>query len=84
MAQTNLSTEKKQTHGHGEQTCGCQGEGGRVWDGLGVWGSYMQTIAFGVDKQQDPAVAQGTISSHLWWNMIEDNVRKRMCVFMYL
>ena len=23
----NLSTEKKQTHGYGEQTCGCQGEG---------------------------------------------------------
>ena len=31
----NLSTEKKQTHGHGEQTCGCQGgEGGSGidWD----------------------------------------------------
>ena len=24
-----LSTEKKQTHGHGEQTCGCQ----RGWGG---------------------------------------------------
>ena len=23
----NLSTEKKQIHGLGEQTCGCQGEG---------------------------------------------------------
>ena len=32
MAQMNLSTEKKQTHGHGEQTCGCQGEGG--WSGM--------------------------------------------------
>ncbi len=28
MAQTNLSTEEKQSHGHGEQTCGCQGGGG--------------------------------------------------------
>ena len=31
----NLPTEKKQTHGHGEQTCGCQeaGDGsGRNWD----------------------------------------------------
>ena len=27
LTQTNLSTEKKQTHGHGEETCGCQ-EGG--------------------------------------------------------
>ena len=34
----NLSTEKKQTHGHGEQTCDCQGGAGREWDGLGVWG----------------------------------------------
>ena len=25
----NLSTEKKQTHGHREWTCGCQGGGGR-------------------------------------------------------
>ena len=28
MAQRNLSTEKKQTHGLGEYACGCQGEGG--------------------------------------------------------
>ena len=33
MAQLNPSTEKKQTHGHGEQTCGGQGGG----SGLGVW-----------------------------------------------
>ena len=31
----NLSTEQKQTHGHREYTCGCQG---RKWDGRGVWG----------------------------------------------
>ena len=38
MAQMNLSTEKKKTHGHGVQTCGCQGGGGgsgRYWE-LGV------------------------------------------------
>ena len=28
MAQMNLYIEKKQTHGLGEQTCGCQGGGG--------------------------------------------------------
>ena len=33
----NLSTENKQTHGHREQTCGCQG-GEREWDGLGICG----------------------------------------------
>ena len=33
MAQMNLSTEKKQTHGHGEQTCVCRGGGsGMDWE----------------------------------------------------
>ena len=28
-----LSTEQKQTHGHGEQTCGCQGGGSGIdWE----------------------------------------------------
>ena len=26
--------------------------------------------------------AQGTISNHLWWNMVEDNVRKRMHIYV--
>ena len=30
MAQINLSIEQKQTHGHREQTCGCQRGRGRV------------------------------------------------------
>ena len=38
MAQTNLSTKQKQTHRHGDQTCGCQGGGGREGSGLGVRG----------------------------------------------
>ena len=38
MAQMNLSTEKKQTHGHGEQTCSCQGgrRGSGMHEELGV------------------------------------------------
>ena len=35
MVQINLSTEKKQTHLHGEQICGCQekgGESGMDWE----------------------------------------------------
>ena len=43
MAQTNLSTEKKLTHGLGEQTCGCQerGEGIRMdWE-FGVSGGKL-------------------------------------------
>ena len=31
-----LSAKEKQTHRHGEQTCGCQGGGGREWDELEV------------------------------------------------
>ena len=33
----NISMENKQTHGHEEQTV-VPKEGGREWDGLGVWG----------------------------------------------
>ena len=45
----------------------------------------MQTIAFGVDKQWDLAViAQGTVSSHLWLNIMDDNVRKRMYINVWL
>ena len=33
-------------------------------------------------------LAQGTISSHLWWNMMEDYVIKRkyicMCIYIYI
>ena len=32
MAQVNLSTEKKQTQGQGEETCG--GQGGGRWSGM--------------------------------------------------
>ena len=47
----NPSTEKKQTQGHGEETCGCQGGGGVCamdWD---FRVSRCKTIVFGVDKQ---------------------------------
>ena len=37
-AQIDLSIKQKQTHWHGEQTCGCQGGLGREWYGLGIWG----------------------------------------------
>ena len=53
----NLSVKQKQTHRHREETCGCQGGGmetGR--DGVGVWGYQMQTIIYGMDKQQGPTV----------------------------
>ena len=35
---TNETFHRKETQGLGEQTCGCQGGGGREWDRLGIWG----------------------------------------------
>ena len=29
----NLSAKQKRTTGHREQSCGCQGKGGKKWDG---------------------------------------------------
>ena len=43
MAKMKFSTEKKQTHGHGKQTCGRQGGGGGSrmdWE-FGVSGSEL-------------------------------------------
>jgi len=51
----NLCTEQKETHKHGQQICGCQEGGGRNRR-AGNWGLIVQTIAFGMDKQWDPAI----------------------------
>ena len=48
-----LSTEQKETHGHREKTCGCQG-GKR--DGLRVSDQQVQTIIYKTDNQQGPTV----------------------------
>ena len=52
----NLSTKQKQTHRHTEQTCACQGKGGKEWDELGVQGQQMQTLTFRMEKQRGPTV----------------------------
>ena len=46
----NLSTKQKQTHRRGEQTHGCQGEGGRIRR-LRVWDPQVQAIIYRLDKQ---------------------------------
>ena len=42
----------------------------------------MQTVMFIMDRQWGPAVyiAQGTMSNHLWCNMMKDNMRRRECI----
>ena len=63
MAQINLSTEQKQTHGQREQTCGCQGGG--VRGGVrGGGGSGMDRelvvgrceFTYRMDRQRGPPV----------------------------
>ena len=66
MEQMNLSTEKKQTHGLGEQTCGSQG-GGR---GSGIdWEFQVSRCQLlhlqWINNEILMYIAQETISSHL-------------------
>ena len=57
--------------------CGCQRGGGGslqlVDANYCIWSGKAMRFC---------CVAQGTLSSHLLWNMMEDNVRKRMYVCM--
>ena len=41
-----------------------KGEAGRERDGLGVWGWWMQTVTFRMDKQQGPTVSQSPGINH--------------------
>ena len=62
----NLSTEKKQTYGYGEQICGCQGGGagsGMDWE-FGV-SRYKLLNSEWIGNEILLLVAQGGISSHL-------------------
>ena len=57
----NLSTKQKQTQGHRQQTCGCQGGG--VWrrDGVKCWGEQMSAIVHGGGNPQDPTAQHGEL-----------------------
>ena len=49
----NLRMKQKRTHRHGDQSCGCQGEGevgGKDWE------TVMQSITDRMGKQQSPTV----------------------------
>ena len=64
MLQVNLSTEQKQIHRHGEQTCGCQGGGsgsGIDWE----FGVSRRKLLHLVDGQWVCHIAQETISNLL-------------------
>ena len=59
MAQMNLSTEQRQIMAI-ERRFGVAG-GGREWDGWGVWGWWMQTVTFGMDRQWGPIIQPGEL-----------------------
>ena len=68
MSQMNLSTRQKWTHRHRKQTCGCQGGGER--EGVGWMGNLglVEAIIFPIP----------------WYRLMEDNIRKRICVYSYI
>ena len=62
----NLSIEKKQTHGLGEQTCGYQRGGeGRGMDWMFGVSRCIQLHLECISKEILLYIAQGTISGHL-------------------
>ena len=62
--------QKRNRLRRGEQTWGCQV---REWDGRGVWGSWMQTLAFRRETQRGPAVGHRDLYPVSWdrprWKM---------------
>lgn len=64
MTQMKIATEKKQTHGYGEHTCGCQGDGEEVgWNGN--WGSADASSSIWSGKAMGSScIAPGTMSNH--------------------
>ena len=65
------------------EICGCQGDGegsGMDWEfEISTWKLlHLEWIS-----KRSCCIAQGPLSNHLWWNMMEDNVRKRMCIYIH-
>lgn len=64
----NLSTEKKQTRGRGEEACGCQEGGG----GTGCWRSVdAGDCIWNGEAMRFCCIARETLSDHLRWNTME-------------
>ena len=52
----NLSTEKKQTHGLGEQTCDCRGRERDSGMDRHLGGFWMQNVIFGMHGKYSPSI----------------------------
>ena len=85
MIQMNLSTEQKQTHGHREQTCGCQ-EGGR---GSGIdWEFGVTRCKLLHSEWISNEVLLCRTGSYIWSLAMEHDGRyyekKNVCVYIYI
>ena len=80
----NLSTEQKQTHIHGEQTCGCQREG----EGSGMdWEfeiSRYKLLHLELISNEVLLYGTGNYTQPLGFTIMEDNIRKGMYIYMYV
>ena len=81
MAQTNLSTKQKQTHRHREQSCGCQGEGGRS----GTDGEFGVGRCTHFEWISNEILLYSTgnyiqfLGNRTWWKIIWE---KNVCIYM--
>ena len=76
----NLFMKQQQTHGHSEQTCGCQ-EGGVEWE-VGV--SRCKLLHIGWINSKVPLYST---EIYIHYPMINHNIKehiKRMCIYTYM
>ena len=81
MAQMKRSTKQKQTHGHREQTCACQGEEGREWD---VRVSRCKLLYLEWIKNKVLLCGIGNYMQSPGKIMIENIFKKNVCMCMTL
>ena len=53
-----------------------------VWEGLGFGGNRCELSPWNGEAVRSWCIASESISSHLHWNKVKDNMRKRICTDM--
>ena len=81
MTQMNLSTKQKQTQGHREQTCGCQGRGG--WGEI-EWVVWVSRCRLLHTECVNKFLLYNT-GNYIQYSMINNNgnniLKKNVCVY---
>ena len=73
---------RKEAHGLGRTDLSFPRERGREWDGWESGVKRCKLLPLEWISNEVLLTAKGTIPSHLWWGMMEENVRKRMYVWL--